>query len=117
MLTQLQQKIIDAPFDKIVVNAAAASGKTTVLIEKIRQLIKANINPKEIVAITFTNMAANEIKSRLGEDYKPGLFIGTIHSLANQMLLRAGIQTGAVIDDEKFDAADAEIARLFGATV
>ena len=52
MLTQLQQKIIDAPFDKIVVNAAAASGKTTVLIEKIRQLIKANINPKEIVAIT-----------------------------------------------------------------
>lgn len=103
MLTQLQQKIVDAPFDKIVVNAAAASGKTTVLIEKIRQLIKANINPKEIVAITFTNMAANEIKSRLGEDYKPGLFIGTIHSLANQMLLRAGIQTGAVIDDEKFD--------------
>lgn len=102
-LSKLQQEIIDAPYDKIVVNSAAASGKTRLLIEKIRQLLRANVNPREVVVITFTNTAAGVLKERLGEDYKDGLFIGTIHSLANQMLLRAGIHTGAVLDKEKFD--------------
>ena len=103
MLTELQQRIVNAPYDRVAVNAAAASGKTTVLIEKIRQILRSNINPREVAAITFTNLAAAEIKSRLGDDYKEGMFIGTIHSLANQMLLRAGIHTGAILDKEKFD--------------
>jgi len=48
-------------------------------------------------------MAAAELKERLGEDYKPGLFVGTIHALANYFLLSAGIKTGEILDDEKFD--------------
>ena len=102
-LTKLQEDIIKAPYDKVVVLSAAASGKTTVLTEKVRQLLQANINPREIVVITFTNMAANELRERLGDDYKDGLFIGTIHSLANQMLIRAGIKTDKIIKEEKFN--------------
>lgn len=102
-LTKLQQEIVDAPYDKVVVLSAAASGKTTVLTEKVRQLLKANVNPREIVVITFTNNAAALLKERLGDDYKEGLFIGTIHSLANQMLIRAGIKTGKIIEDEEFN--------------
>lgn len=102
-LTKLQQEIVDAQYDKVVVLSAAASGKTTVLTEKVRQLLRANVNPKEIVVITFTNNAAALLKERLGNDYKEGLFIGTIHSLANQMLIRAGIKTDKIIKDEEFD--------------
>ena len=101
-LTKLQKEIVDAPYDKVVVLSAAASGKTTILTEKVRQLLKANINPREIVVITFTNNAAALLKERLGSDYKDGLFIGTIHSLANQMLIRAGIKTNKLIEDEEF---------------
>lgn len=48
-------------------------------------------------------MAAAELKQRLDTDYKDGLFIGTIHSLANSMLCRAGIDTSQIIQSEKFD--------------
>lgn len=102
-LSKLQTDILNAQYDKIVVNSAAASGKTALLTEKVRQILSANVNPREIAVITFTNMAAGELKYRLGEDYKEGLFIGTIHSLANQMLVRGGVSTSEILEDEKFD--------------
>jgi superfamily I DNA/RNA helicase len=48
-------------------------------------------------------MAAAELKQRLGEDYKPGLFVGTIHSLANYFLTSTGIKTEKILDNEEFD--------------
>lgn len=102
-LSKLQQSIIDAPYDKIVVMAAAASGKTRLMTEKVRQLLRAGINPKTIAVITFTNMAASELRQRLGADYKDGLFVGTIHGLANYYLLSSGISTNKILSDEKFD--------------
>lgn len=48
-------------------------------------------------------MAATEMRERLGEDYKNGLFVGTIHGLANYMLCSAGIDTKKIINEEKFD--------------
>ena len=102
-LSKLQQEIINAPYDKTVVISAAASGKTNLLTEKVRQILRAGVNPREIAVITFTNMAASELVYRLGEDYKEGLFVGTIHSLANFMLSVKGINTKKVIADEDFD--------------
>ena len=102
-LSQLQQSIIldDAP--KSVVHAAAASGKTRTLTEKARYLLQQGVDPRGMAVITFTNMAAAELKLRLGDDYKDEMFVGTIHSLANRMLTRNGIKTGGLIADEKFD--------------
>lgn len=102
-LSKLQKEIVEAPYDKVIVMSSAASGKTAILTEKTRQLLQANVNPREIAVITFTNMAAETLRERLGKDYKAGLFIGTIHSLANYMLSVAGIDTSNVLDDEKFD--------------
>lgn len=102
-LSKLQQEIIDAPYNKIVVISSAASGKTRTMTEKVRQLLRAGVNPKEVAVITFTNMAASELKSRLGEDYKDGLFVGTIHALANYFLLSSGIKTDKILNKEKFD--------------
>ena len=48
-------------------------------------------------------MAATELKQRLEDDYKPGLFIGTIHSLANYFLTSVGISTSTLLNNEKFD--------------
>lgn len=102
-LSKLQTEILEAPYNKTVVIASAASGKTRLMTEKVRQLLRNNVDPKDIAVITFTNMAATELKQRLGDDYKPGLFVGTIHALANYFLLSSGIKTGSILDNEEFD--------------
>ena len=102
-LSNLQNKILNAPDNRIVVLSSAASGKTRLMTEKVRQLLRAGINPKEIAVITFTNMAASELRQRLGDDYKDGLFVGTIHALANYMLCSAGFSTKKAIENEEFD--------------
>ena len=102
-LSELQTKILNAPSNKSIVLSAAASGKTRLMTEKVRQLLRAGVNPREIAVITFTNMAAAELRKRLGDDYKDGLFVGTIHSLANWMLVTHGIKTDKIIKNEEFD--------------
>lgn len=102
-LSELQTEILNAPSNRSIVLSAAASGKTRLMTEKVRQLLRAGVNPKEIAVITFTNMAAAELRKRLGEDYSDGLFVGTIHSLANWMLVTSGIKTTKLIQDEEFD--------------
>lgn len=98
-----QKKVVEANEDKILCLAGAGGGKTTVLTERIRNLvdIKKN-NPKDIVAITFTNMAADEMKKRL-ENVREGMFIGTLHSYANQLCLDNGIDTSHYIEMNEFD--------------
>lgn len=102
-LSDLQTQILNAPSNRSIILSAAASGKTRLMTEKVRQLLQAGVNPKEIAVITFTNMAAAELRKRLGEDYKDGLFVGTIHSLANWMLVTNGVKTKKIIEDEDFD--------------
>ena len=102
-LSELQTEILNAPSNRSIILSAAASGKTRLMTEKVRQLLRAGVNPKEIAVITFTNMAAAELRKRLGEDYKDGLFVGTIHSLANWMLLSGGIKTKKILEEEEFD--------------
>lgn len=102
-LSKLQEEILNAPYNRIIVLSSAASGKTRLMTEKVRQLLRAGVNPKEIAVITFTTMAATELRQRLGDDYKDGLFVGTIHALANYFLLSSGVSTGKVLDNEDFD--------------
>ena len=102
-LSKLQQQIINDPAPRAVVMSAAASGKTRTLTEKVRLLLRQGVDARTIAVITFTNMAAAELRKRLGTDYKDGMFIGTIHSLANQMLVTHGIDTSKLINDEDFD--------------
>ena len=102
-LSKLQTKILNAPSNRSIVLSAAASGKTRLMTEKVRQLLRAGVNPREIAVITFTNMAAAELRGRLGEDYVDGLFVGTIHALANWMLLSGGVKTTKILQDEEFD--------------
>ena len=101
MLSKKQEKILEAKDPIIFVNAAAAAGKTRVLTEKVRQSIAAG---KKTVAFTFTNMAAGEMKKRLGIRNNENVFIGTIHSYCAQILFRAGVEgVSEYIEQEEFD--------------
>lgn len=100
-LTKQQRAIVEATEPYIVVVATAAAGKTRCITERVRWLLNNGVPGEEIVTITFTNAAAEEISERLGNP--TGVFIGTIHSLANYYLKTSGIDTSRVLNDEKFD--------------
>lgn len=71
-----------------IILAGAGSGKTRVLVEKVKYLIqKCQVEPKSIVMITFTNKAAAEMKNRV--HFSLG-FIGTFHGLCASILRRKG---------------------------
>lgn len=108
-LSEIQRKIVEAEEEKIIVLSAAASGKTAVLTERVRHLLNSGVDPKEIVVITFTNAAAEELNERLN---KPtGLFVGTIHSYANYLLRASGHDTTKILDEEKFNKLFYEIKK------
>ena len=100
-LSTAQQKIVEAKESKIVVIASAAAGKTAVLTERTRYLLEHGVDPTKMVLITFTNAAAEELAERL--NHPKGLFIGTIHSYANYLLLSYGRDTSDLLDSEQFD--------------
>ena len=63
--TQSQQNVIDYRGNRMLVSASAGTGKTTVMIERIVSLIQEGVDVSQIVVVTFTNMAAAEMKNRL----------------------------------------------------
>ena len=75
---------------------------TRCLTERVRYLLNNNCKPQDIACITYTNMAADEMKKRLG-NIADGVFIGTIHSLANNVCVSNGINTDKYIADIEFD--------------
>ncbi|GCE63928.1 ATP-dependent helicase [Candidatus Mycoplasma haematohominis] len=88
-----QKAIVSAPNKPILVIAAAGTGKTRVLTERIIHLMnKSNIPPEQILSITFTNMAAEEMKERIQRRIKDShripTAIGTIHSIFSDILRR-----------------------------
>lgn len=94
-LNDAQIQAVRAPLCPTLVLAGAGSGKTRVLTNRIVYLVKeCNANPSEILAITFTNKAASEMKSRLfdfdcGAQY---MHISTIHSFCASVLRREAEQ-------------------------
>lgn len=102
-LNKRQQQIITAKEPKIVVLSGAATGKTTILVERVKYLInELKVPLTEIAMITFTNAAAYEMRKRIGEE-SDQIFIGTVHSLANKFLRGGGYNTKEEIEQERFD--------------
>lgn len=100
-LSKKQNDIVTTNERRVVVVAAAASGKTRVMTERVKYLLEEGVDPTKIVFITYTNAAAAEIRERVGNP--PGLFIGTVHSYANYLLISAGYNTFSLLDEERYD--------------
>ena len=100
-LSKIQKEIVEAKEPYILVNSCAGSGKTRCLVHRLQYLLNIGVAPSKIVAITFTNAAAEEILERIARP--TGLFVGTIHSYANQLLLMGGVNTADILDKEQFD--------------
>src|SRR3989339_549557 len=62
---QQQQKIIDSIFGAFLVSAPVGTGKTTVLTERVVMAMEEGIRPEEILCLTFTNRAAEEMTERI----------------------------------------------------
>ena len=100
-LSKIQREIVEAKEPYILVNSCAGSGKTRCLVHRLQYLLNIGVAPSKIVTITFTNAAAEEILDRIARPQ--GLFVGTIHSYANQLLLMGGVDTSDILDKEQFD--------------
>ncbi|HLB41913.1 MAG TPA: DNA helicase II [Gammaproteobacteria bacterium] len=89
-LNPAQQEAVQAPLKHQLVLAGAGSGKTRVLTHRIVWLIeKENISPYNILAVTFTNKAANEMRSRIESLIRiptKTMWIGTFHGLSHRLL-------------------------------
>ena len=110
-LNPQQQGAVKHIGSPLLVLAGAGSGKTSVIIEKISYLIEQLFySPKSVLAVTFTNKAAKEmkerIKSRLDKSLTKGLTISTFHSLGLSILKKHYLDLGYKKNFTLFDSSD-----------
>ncbi len=115
-LNPVQRDAVTHPSGPLLVVAGAGSGKTRVLTHRIAHLIRnEGVSPFEILAITFTNKAADEMKSRVAALVGPvaqKMWVSTFHSACVRILRRDADQIGFPRQFTIYDQADA--VRLTG---
>lgn len=109
-LNDEQRNAVASPAKNLLVLAGAGSGKTRVLVHRIAWLIEAeHVSPFAVLAVTFTNKAAREMRGRieelLGHSYG-GMWVGTFHGLAHRLLRSHWQEAGLIEDFHILDADD-----------
>lgn len=97
-MNDMQQKAVFCTEGPLLILAGAGSGKTTVLVNRIAYILKAGLcKPWQILAITFTNKAAGELKERICNAVDEGgddIWAATFHSTCSRILRRYGDRLG-----------------------
>lgn len=109
-LSEKQRQIVEFTDGALLVEAGPGSGKTRVLIERIKHLIN-NSKRGKVLALTFSNMAADEMKTRLSEDNSfeenvDRVTVGTIHSFCLDLVQSRGNLIGLNSDIVLFENED-----------
>jgi DNA helicase-2/ATP-dependent DNA helicase PcrA len=110
-LNPVQLEAVRISGGPVLVVAGAGSGKTRVLTHRIAWLIEQGISPYSILAITFTNKAAGEMKRRVVEligAIGEGMWVSTFHSACVRILRREAQHLGIASSFSIYDAADTE---------
>ena len=122
-LTEAQKKAVQTVEKNILVSAGAGTGKTRVLVERILHLLrtqKATIT--ELLVLTFTEKAANEIKTRLSQGFREMSLVGprrdlekaaisTFHGFASRLLKEHPIEAGVDPDFRVIETEQSEILK------
>ena len=97
-LNSEQKKAVRFGFGPLLIIAGAGTGKTTVITERIKNLIiKQNIKPQEILALTFTEKAALEMETRVDTAMPYGytqMWISTFHKFCDRILRNEAVHIG-----------------------
>ncbi len=108
-LNKAQREAVTSESRKLLVLAGAGSGKTKVLVHRIAWLIQAaSSSTHSILAVTFTNKAANEMTGRIArilDQPIPEMWCGTFHSISNRILRRHYKEAGL---DKEFAILDSD---------
>jgi len=122
-LNEVQRKAVSEINGPVMIVAGAGSGKTRVLTYRIAHLIKSGVPPFNILALTFTNKAAREMKERVlnivGENDAQNIWIGTFHSVFARVLRIESDKLGYPANFTIYDTQDSKnqiklIIREFG---
>lgn len=97
-LNEMQQLAVDTTEGPLLILAGAGSGKTTVLVNRVEHIISSHLaTPWQVLAITFTNKAAGELRERLVSaigDEANDIWAYTFHSCCSRILRRFGEKIG-----------------------
>lgn len=109
-LNESQRKAVEYIDGPSLVIAGAGSGKTRVLTYKIAYLLQQGVKPWSIMALTFTNKAAREMKERIGklvgQELAQHLYMGTFHSISSRILRAEAQHIGFTNNFTIYDESD-----------
>lgn len=114
-LTTCQQEVVNSDSKYCLVTASAGSGKTLVLTKRIEKLLGALKRGEKVLALTFTNKAARELRERLlrthaEDELASKVFVGTIHSFCSEFVARRGSTIGLPSDLHVFESVEDRLA-------
>ena len=105
-LNKEQREAVETVRGPLLVLAGAGSGKTKLLTSRIAYLIQNGVRPRNILAVTFTNKAAKEMKERLGnilgENVVKYMWVGTFHGICGR-ILRENIENYSFQSGKRLD--------------
>ncbi len=110
-LTEAQRDAVEHIDGPLLILAGPGSGKTRVVTHRIAQMLASGVRPWQIAALTFTNKAADEMRSRV-DSLAPGqpVWMGTFHRFCAQQLRRYASMVGLAENYSIYDSADSKQA-------
>lgn len=102
LLDEDQRRVVLTDEDYCLVVAGAGAGKTTTVAAKVKYLVdKCGVDPKQILVISFTNKAVNELKQRIIGELHIQCPIATFHSTGNAVIHKQNPEKLNIVDDSK----------------
>ncbi len=111
-LNKVQRQAVEAVEGPVMIIAGAGSGKTRVLTYRVANLLRLGVDPFNILALTFTNKAAREMKERItrivGNTDARNVWMGTFHSIFARILRFEGERLGYPSNFSIYDTTDSK---------
>ena len=102
LLDEDQRKVVLTDEDYCLVIAGAGAGKTTTVAAKVKYLVeKKRIDPKQILVVSFTNKAVQELRDKLNTDLNIPCPVATFHSTGNAIIRKQSDEPLNIVDDSK----------------